>query len=238
MIRRLWLIVATVISLHASSPYERSRQLVVVTSDGWKSPRGVLRRFEKHKGSWREVGRSIPVVVGKNGMGWGRGLHGYALGAGPKKREGDGRAPAGIFAMPFLFGEGVSRFRYPYRRMTRYHHCVDDSRSRYYNRIVDSREVERDYRSFERMKFPSGLYRYGIFVEHNRAQVSRGGSCIFLHIRKPSGAPTVGCTAMKQGDLVKLMTWLDPSAKPLLIQAPRGIIHALLPDNLRLTERR
>ena len=238
MIRTLWLMAAAILTLHASDPYGQSRQLVVVTSDGWKSPRGVLRRFEKRGSSWREVGRPISVVVGKNGMGWGRGLHGYAPGAGPRKHEGDGRAPSGIFRLPFLFGEGKDRFRYPYRQMTRYHHCVDDSRSRYYNRIVDSREVERDYHSFERMKFPSGLYRYGIFVDHNHAQIPRGGSCIFLHIRKPSGAPTVGCTAMKQKELVELMRWLDPSARPLLVQAPRGVIRGLLPDNLRLTERR
>jgi len=238
MIRGIMLLLGILLTLSAENPYAKSRQLLVVGTEGWHASHGRLQRYEKRGGSWKPVGKPIRVVVGKNGLGWGRGLHGFAPYPGPKKREGDGRAPAGIFALPFLFGEGADRFRYPYRQMTRYHHCVDDSRSRYYNRIVDSRKVKKDYRSFERMKFPSGLYRYGVFVAHNPRRIPRGGSCIFLHIRKPSGAPTVGCTAMSQKELLEIMRWLDPEARPLLVQAPEGIISRLLPDNLRLTEHR
>ncbi len=178
-------------------------------------------------------------MLGKNGLGWGRGLHGFRLGSGPVKREGDGRAPAGIFALSYLFGEGRGEgFLYPYRRMTESHRCVDDPRSRFYNRIVDSRRVPRDYRSSEKMKFSSGLYRYGIAVAHNPRNIPGAGSCIFLHIKKPGGQPTVGCTAMEEGDLLSIMRWLDPGKHPLLIQAHRKVIGRLLPTNLQLTRLR
>jgi D-alanyl-D-alanine dipeptidase len=165
-------------------------------------------------------------------------LHGYRLDKGPVKREGDGRAPAGVFALPFLFGEGADRFRYPYRRMGNAHRCVDDRRSRFYNRIVEQGKVERDWRSAERMKFPSGLYRYGIFVAHNPRNVPGGGSCIFLHIKKPSGKPTVGCTAMSRKELVTVMQWLDPALHPVLVQGPESAMKKLLPANLQLTQLR
>jgi D-alanyl-D-alanine dipeptidase len=233
--------VATVLgwALWGASPVPReSRQLLIVVSPAWKADHGRLYRFERAGAKWRRVGRAVAVKLGKNGLGWGRGLHGYRLGAGPVKREGDGRAPAGVFALPFLFGEGRSAFRYPYRRMTTAHHCVDDPRSRYYNRIVDSRKVERDYRSYERMKFPAGLYGYGIFVDHNPSKTPGAGSCIFMHIKKPDGEPTVGCTAMGRPELVTIMRWLDPAKNPVLIQAPGSALGKLLPGNLQLTQLR
>ncbi|WP_292655218.1 hypothetical protein [Nitratifractor sp.] len=217
---------------------KRTSQLLIVTSENWHADHGRLSRWQKEAGQWHRVGRSIPVVLGRNGMAWGRGIGGKIEGKGPIKREGDKRSPAGIFELPFLFGEGEADFRYPYRRMTRFSRCVDDPRSRAYNRIVDRRKVPADYRSAEKMKFPSGLYRYGIFVAHNPGRIPGAGSCIFLHIRKPDGAPTVGCTAMKQKDLVQVMRWLDPRRHPLLIQAPRTAIPPLLPGKIPLTKLR
>ncbi len=231
------LVIFVNISVAATLP-EGTSQLLIVTSDSWRSNHGVLSRWEKRGESWRQVGESVPVVLGRNGMAWGRGIDGKIAGRGPIKREGDKRSPAGIFELPFLFGEGVADFRYPYRRMTRFSLCVDDPRSRSYNRIVDRRKVSADYHSAERMKFPSGLYRYGIFVAHNPKRIPGAGSCIFLHIRKPGGAPTVGCTAMRQKELVQVMRWLDPRRHPLLIQAPREAIAPLLPGKLPLTKLR
>ena len=212
-----------------------TRQLIVVVSNDWRASSATLYRLEKKGSAWKRVGAAVAVKVGKSGMGWGRGLFTAPKKGEPLKREGDGRAPAGVFRLPFLFGEGKSRFSYPYRRMGDFHRCVDDRRSKYYNRIIDSRKVQKDYRSYERMKFPSGLYRYGIFVDHNPNRVPGAGSCIFLHIRKASGAPTVGCTAMGVKELLQIMRWLDPAKAPLLIQAPRRVIGRLLPDNLQLT---
>ena len=225
------------ITLAATLP-AKTTQLLIVTSDSWQANHGILNRWEKRGGSWRQVGRSVPVVLGRNGMAWGIGIGGRIAGRGPRKREGDKRSPAGIFELPFLFGEGAEDFRYPYRRMTRFSRCVDDPGSRSYNRIVDRRKVPADYRSAERMKFPGGLYRYGIFVAHNPGRIPGAGSCIFLHIRKPGGAPTVGCTAMRQKELVQIMRWLDPARHPLLIQAPREAIAPLLAGKLQLTKLR
>ena len=234
----VFLILLGVGAVGASPVPAKSRQLLIVVSQGWSADHGKLYRFEKAGEKWRQVGENVAVKLGKNGLGWGRGLHGFRLDKGPIKREGDRRAPAGIFGLPFLFGDGSDSFRYPYRKMSRYHHCVDDGKSRYYNRIVDSRRVKKDYRSYEKMKFPSGLYSYGIFVAHNPKNVSGGGSCIFLHIRKPSGKPTVGCTAMDKTELVKIMKWLDPACHPVLIQAPKSVLKRLLPGNLQLTQLR
>ena len=237
--RWLWgLGLSVTLSLAGGVVPPRTTQLLLVLSPGWKSDHGRLYRLERRGDCWKQVGRSVAVKLGKNGLGWGRGLHGFRLGDGPVKREGDGRSPAGVFALPFLFGEGADRFRYPYRRMNDRSRCVDDRRSRHYNRIVEKGRVFGDWRSAERMKFPSGLYRYGIFVAHNPRNIPGAGSCIFLHIKKPGGKPTVGCTAMSREELVEIMRWLDPRRHPLLIQAPRQVVGRLLPANLQLTQLR
>jgi len=207
-----------------------TRQYVVVSSRDWNSPDAVLVRYELTGARWRKIGSPIRVKIGKNGMGWGAGLHDRShLPKGPVKREGDGRAPAGIFSLTFVFGEKRVESRMPFRIMTRHHRCVDDSRSKYYNRIIDSSKSEKDYRSFERMKLKSNLYKYGIYVAHNAGQKPMAGSCIFMHIKKPDGKPTVGCTAMSEREIVELIRWLDPSKHPLLVQAPEGVIDRLLP---------
>jgi len=226
MARLIHLLVVLSVSLWAEIPSE-SRQLLVVTTGSWKADHGMLQRYERaHKG-WREVGRPVAVKVGKNGLAWGRGLHRIPKGSRRIKHEGDGRAPAGIFRLPYAFGERAISIRYPYHRMTSAHRCVDDSNSRYYNQIIDSRNAVQDYRSFERMKFASGLYSYGLFVAHNPRRLPKAGSCIFLHIKKPDGRPTVGCTAMAKEEIVTILKWLDPEKHPLLLQAPKGVVERL-----------
>ncbi len=220
----LLLLVGTV--LFAKIP-TGTTQLLVVTTPRWSADSGTLQRYEKRSKTWHKVGRSIAVKVGKNGLAWGRGLHAIPKGTKRIKREGDGRAPAGIFHLSYAFGEKPLQLRYPYHQMSRAHHCVDDSRSRYYNRVVNSRKVTKDYKSFEYMKFPSGLYSYGIFVDHNPKRIARAGSCIFMHIKKPSGKPTVGCTAMSKPEIITVLKWIELKKKPLLVQAPKGVVERL-----------
>src|SRR5829696_3757437 len=88
------------------APLARSRQLVVVTTRGWDDVPGTLRRFERQgiRGAWAKVGADVPVAVGRNGLGWGVGLFDAGAAAGPQKKEGDGKAPAGVFALGPAFG--------------------------------------------------------------------------------------------------------------------------------------
>jgi len=214
------------ILLHGS-PLSASRQLLVVQTPSWAASTGTLQRYEKRSGKWQKIGRSIAVKVGKNGLAWGRGLHRIPRGEKRIKREGDGRAPAGIFRLSYAFGDRAFKLQFPYHIMTQRHHCIDDSRSRYYNRVIDSSKVKKDYKSFEHMKFTSGLYSYGLFVDHNPQRIPGAGSCIFLHIKKKNGKPTVGCTAMSKSEIMTILRWLDPQKKPLLIQAPKSTIKRL-----------
>ena len=213
---------------HDATPLRRSRQLILVTTRDWDSVPGRLRRFERRgpNAAWRPTGGAVPVVVGRKGLGWGAGLFGAAAG-GPTKKEGDGKAPAGLFRLGPAFGFApaaeASRLKLPYRPLTPSVECVDDVASRHYNLIVDRDGMKAvDWNSSERMRSVEG-YRWGLVVAHNASPPAAGlGSCIFLHVWAGPGQGTAGCTAMEQQSLEELLRWLDPSKRPLLLQLPEA----------------
>jgi len=160
-------------------------------------------------------------VIGRAGLGWGLGLHETPKYAKYIKREGDGRSPAGVFELKNGFGYGNLNIRYPYQVYTRDYHCVDDSNSIWYNKIIDSKKVKRDYNSFEYMRLLNSIeYKYGIVVNHNPYAKKFGGSCIFIHIKKDNSG-TSGCTAMDEEEILDILKWLREDRNPLLIQLPK-----------------
>jgi D-alanyl-D-alanine dipeptidase len=204
-----------------------SQQMVVVTAVDWNSTTGWLRRYERNDQTWQITGPAFPVVLGSNGLGWGRGLHPFPQ-PGPEKREGDGRSPAGIFMLNYAFGyaapDSVREIKLPYVQCASTVECVDDTNSTYYNTITDRKSVTApDWKSSEKMRLSDDRYRLGVFVGHNTGPAVPGaGSCIFLHIWKGSEIPTSGCTAMSDGAMESLLGWLDPQAHPILVQLPES----------------
>jgi D-alanyl-D-alanine dipeptidase len=203
---------------------ERSQQLVVVTTPGWTSTTGTMRRFER-SGSmyeWRAIDQPVPVVVGRTGIAWGVGFDGVST-EGPHKREGDGKSPAGMFPLDTVFGfappGAMQDVRMPYAQLLPSTDCVDDTASSHYNTVVDRGSVTRvDWTSAERMRSIS-QYELGVIVAYNaRPPVKARGSCIFLHIWAGPASTTAGCTAFDEAKLRGLISWLDPKKRPLLVQ--------------------
>lgn len=211
-------------------------QLITVVTEEWRGFRGTLRRYERTRGAdWIEVAAPIAVVIGREGYGWGRGLHGNRApsdASGPLKREGDGKSPAGAFGLREAYGyeariEGVSL---PYVHATRQLRCVDDPASRHYNRIVDSETTARDWNSAEHMRRDDALYAITIVVEHNTDDPAPGGgSCIFLHVWIDEETGMSGCTAMPLEDVRQIAAWLEPNAA-VLVALPREAYEALRAD--------
>ncbi|WP_153145793.1 L,D-transpeptidase [Dechloromonas sp. H13] len=207
-----------------------SRQLLVVVAAHWESRAGRLRRFARAgvDGGWQPVGDALAVSLGRAGLAWGRGLHPPVAGAGPLKREGDGRSPAGVFAITALFGDADSPLartaKLPYLAASAALKAVDDPASAHYNRIVDlSSLAQPDWTSCEDMLRADGRYAIGAVVAHNADPPLPGaGSCIFLHVWECAGAPTAGCTAMSRAAMSDLAGWLDGAAAPLLVQLPQA----------------
>ena len=220
-------------SRHADA--EGALQVIVSTTADWNGVDATLQRYARDRvgAPWRPVGAPIPAAVGRAGLGWGTGVHGAAPLDGPAKREGDGRAPAGVFRLGSAFGYAPASeagfIRLPYFPSDASIECVDDLRSRYYNRRVDRDTVPHpDWTSHEEMRRADELYRWGVWVDHNSdPPAPGGGSCIFLHVWGGPGVATSGCTAMPEADLREVLAWLDRRARPVLVQLPREAYGAL-----------
>jgi D-alanyl-D-alanine dipeptidase len=144
----------------------------------------------------------MPVELGRHGLAWGLGIHPLTGAEKPLKREGDGKAPAGIFRMRHAFGYAppgeVPWIRLPYRQVHPGTLCIDDPASASYNRILETGDTAPDWHSHEAMLREDGLYR----------------------LRRGPASPTEGCTALAEPDLERVLRWLDPEARPVLIQLP------------------
>jgi L,D-peptidoglycan transpeptidase YkuD (ErfK/YbiS/YcfS/YnhG family) len=200
--------------------------------------------FARAEGSWKYLD-SWPVVIGKNGLGWGRGLHRDAdrIPGEPVKREGDGKSPAGVFGLLKAYGYPPAdsvRTGLPYIQATPDIIGIDDVTSEFYNQVINLREKglnPEKLPSHEDLLRNDDLYRYVIVVGHNLPRPQPGaGSCIFLHLWRGPGSYTAGCTAMEEKHMVKLLEWLDPADHPVIVALTRAGFERLksrwgLPEN-------
>lgn len=201
-----------------------AQQTILVVGDGYNSNRAVLECFEDNK----KIIGPIEVNLGNNGLGFGLGKMELShTKDAPIKREGDKKAPIGVFTLDALFGyEKDLDSKMPYLHATKDLICVDDSDSQFYNQIIKKPEVLP--KSFEEMRREDTQYELGIVVGHNKEQKKEAGSCIFIHVEKSKGAPTAGCTSMSLSDITKITSWLDREKNPILIQVTKEQLDEVL----------
>jgi zinc D-Ala-D-Ala dipeptidase len=206
-----------------------SNQLLLVTTSGWNKFNGVLRRYERSNAGqpWREAGREIDIVMGRRGLAWGRGLH-PEMPHGPVKHEGDGRSPAGVFDLGHAYGyasaapEGTT---WPFARLTVGWRCVDEPRSEDYNKFLlpEGPSAEASLTPWDGVR-RDVVFDTLVLVKHNTDPVVRGaGSCVLLHVWINPATPTQGCTGMSKKSAHEIVSWLSPSARPVLVQLPEDV---------------
>jgi len=206
-------------------------QILLVITNSSTSTKGELVCFERENdnSTWQNISNTIPVVLGRNGLGWGNGLNSIDSSKLPMKTEGDGRSPAGVFELGAAFGyksademEGLNISYIPITEMVE---CIGDIKSNYYNMIVTRDEIaEVDWQSSEKMFFAEIWYEQGIVVEQNTTPIVNGaGSCIFLHNWSRPDETTAGCTEMEPAKLKEIIYWLDASANPVFVQLTKQL---------------
>jgi L,D-peptidoglycan transpeptidase YkuD (ErfK/YbiS/YcfS/YnhG family) len=145
-----------------------------------------------------------------------------ALGRGgisADKKEGDGATPVGRFPLRRLFYRADRRDRpvtaLPLSPITANLGWCDAPDSPAYNRLV---RLPCPWRH-ETLMRRDGLYDLMVVLGHNDAPPEPGaGSAIFLHLAKEGFAPTEGCVALAEKDMLALLVAV--SAGDLLIVRP------------------
>jgi L,D-peptidoglycan transpeptidase YkuD (ErfK/YbiS/YcfS/YnhG family) len=223
----LALLLLPIVAAKASGePWQNARQLILVVPPDWDASHAMLRTYTRTAAGWQAVADATPVVIGRAGSAWGIGLHPPQTGA--QKREGDGRSPAGVFALGSAFGyAGAQRTALPYIALDTDDWCIDVDGSPLYNRIVNAREVGAaavagSSEPMRRDLHAAGDQRYklGFVIESNPHAVAHRGSCIFAHLWKSPGSSTAGCTAMAEPAMRGLLAWLRPEDHPVFVLLP------------------
>ncbi len=216
-------------SVHAAGVPDDCTQLIVALAPDWNSMRGHAQLFERTRGgTWTPSGKSFPVLFGKSGLAWGSGLAGQNE-SGLRKKERDGRAPAGIFEIGKIYtydAQLPSGADYPFHQVSPADAWVDDVSSPDYNRFVtiDNPSDPPAWFGKQKMRHNDFAYRWLVEIRHNSdPPVPGDGSAIFFHIRRGLNRPTAGCTTMAEADLVRVIKWLRASRHPCFALLPSEV---------------
>ncbi|MCT1905341.1 hypothetical protein [Oceanobacillus sojae] len=182
-----------------------NEQVILVTTKNTQTSNAQIQTFEKNKyGKWQLV-HAMNGYVGKNGV-------------TKNKTEGDGKSPIGKFTIDYGFGfKGDPGTKLTFKNTTSNDVWVDDPKSKYYNTWQKNNKKDKDWNSAESMMH--SLYQYGFVIDYNTERIPYKGSAIFFHT---GSSYTLGCTATSAANVVKIMKWIDPAKKPVIIQTPES----------------
>lgn len=177
-----------------------ANQLIVVNQ--LKSTDKALLKFYERKDESFDLILKTDAFIGKNGM-------------TVDKKEGDGKTPKGIYELGLAFGMHDKKQisidnSIKYMKINENLYWVDDVNSIYYNQLVDSRKVIKDWKSAEHLIEYPKQYEYAIEIRTNIENVPGKGSAIFLHCSNDK--PTAGCVAIDRENMIELFKMLKRGA--------------------------
>ena len=127
------------------------------------------------------------------------------------KIEGDGKTPLGKFNIGVSFGMHKNVDTHlKYVQINPNLYWVDDSNSKYYNRLVDITKVEKDWKSAEHLMDYPVEYEYALEIKANPNNEKNKGSAIFLHCSNQK--PTAGCVAINTYNMIELLKNIKENA--------------------------
>ena len=211
------------------------RQLIVAQAPDWNSSTATMQCYQRASANapWQPAfQKPWPVLLGRSGLAWGRGVFNPPQNGIPLKVEKDWRAPAGVFQLGQLFGYAASPPKganWPYVRVGEYDAFIDDPRSPLYNQHVrvDPNNIPPWFEK-AKMRLGDSAYKWMLEIKHNPVPAAPGyGSAIFFHVRRGPTKPSAGCTTMAVENLEAMIRWLNPQASPHYVLLPAADYAAL-----------
>jgi len=183
----------------------QSRQLLIAQNKSSEATTGLLYSYVLSEQGWEVGQKTLIVNFGKTG-----------IAAPGQKREGDGRTPAGAFAIGSAFGYQTDlETNLPFITLNENHFWDSESSSPTYNQLLEERPAGNNY---EVMRRQDHLYEYGLVICYNmEPAIPNHGSAIFIHVERRPGSPTLGCISMAREPLRQLIEWLEPEKQPFIV---------------------
>jgi hypothetical protein len=197
----------------------KAEQLLLVVADDWNAPTAKVQRYTKRPRGWEAVTPALDVMLGKNGLAWGKGvvtLKGF--GGAPSKPD-DARSIAGVFALGKLRGYetaappgGSSEFE----QLSDGSVCIEDPRSKKYGMILDAKKaVKPDWKIAKPLRTDDLAYAWMLPVQT--------AGCVSFHL---GAAPDAANIVLKAEDMQTLARWVVPS-KTVYVALPKEAYKSL-----------
>lgn len=127
------------------------------------------------------------------------------------KHENDLKTPIGTFEL----GIKLSMKQFSNCQViNKYMYWIDDSKSKYYNQLINITKIKKDWKSAEHLIEYKKAYKYLIEIKCNPYNIPYKGSAIFLHCKYKK--TTHGCIAIKQKTLKKIIKLMDNNTKIII----------------------
>jgi L,D-peptidoglycan transpeptidase YkuD (ErfK/YbiS/YcfS/YnhG family) len=177
----------------------KNQQLILVTTPTRGMSQATVQTFDKQSnGKWIQR-LNISGIIGQKGF-----VSNF--------NEGSRGTPTGKYTITEAFGRKANPgTKLKYLKLTNDSVWVDNPKSRYYNTL---QSIKKTHEQSEKMYIPQ--YDYGFVIDYNTKRIPGKGSAIFFHIQK--GNYTLGCTAVSEQNVVKILKWLDPNKHPVIIE--------------------
>jgi L,D-peptidoglycan transpeptidase YkuD (ErfK/YbiS/YcfS/YnhG family) len=187
-------------------PAGRSTQVVSVVAPSSRTTFASLSLWSKRRGCWVRIAGPWAARVGRNGL-------------SAHHREGDGTTPIGTFGFePTMYGVGTNPgVRFRYHRLVCGDWWDEDPTSPTYNTFRhvacgtkppfrgDSEALWTYRRAYD---------HFAVISYNDRPAVPGRGSAMFLH--EDTGSATNGCVSLPRAQLIRVLRWLQPAARPLI----------------------
>lgn len=183
---------------------KNSNQLILVIGKGGYKV-NVCYYKKDSNGIWKQI-FNTRGVYGKNG-------------STSKKTEGDGKTPNGTYQFSLAFGLKKNPGSVlNYHKVTAYDYWVDDSKSKYYNRMVDSRNVKKDWTSAEKLSSRKPFYNYALALNYNWECEPGKGSAIYLHCtQSKNDTGSAGCIRIPEKRMRTLIKIVDQTTNIVIV---------------------
>jgi L,D-peptidoglycan transpeptidase YkuD (ErfK/YbiS/YcfS/YnhG family) len=197
---------ALTLTCHPNAAAPGSQQLITVQAASTQTTYATFRLWRRAGQCWQAAGGPYPARVGRNGL-------------RKNRREGDGTTPIGTFPIGrTMYGVAPDPgVRFRYRRIRCGDWWVEDPASPAYNtfrHIPCGQRPPFKTPTPDMSKSPTAYRHLAIIGFNMRPVVPGRGSGIFLHVT--TGRPTNGCVSLPLANLVHVLRWLRPDAKPVI----------------------
>ena len=184
-----------------------TRQLIVVTTNGYGTSGATVETFNKVNGVWQPAFAAMTGWIGTKGF-------------SDNHVEGDPTTPTGVYSIgATMYGITANPgVRYGYHQLVADDYWDENPDSATYNSFVHGANPGA---GSEALWQTAPQYNYFAVIDYNIPAVPANpprGSAIFLHVVNKGG--TAGCVALGQSDLVRVLDWLDPAASPRIVMTP------------------